>query len=60
MMHRTQIYTPERDIEKLRYMKETTGKSVGEIVRGIISEYLENLDRKEKKAKKNLMAILGK
>jgi len=60
MMHRTQIYTPERDIEKLRYMKETTGKSVGEIVRGIISEYLENLDRKKKKAKKNLMAILGK
>jgi predicted DNA-binding protein len=60
MMHRTQIYIPEHDIEKLRYMKETTGKSVGEIVRGIISEYLENLDRKEKKAKKNLMAILGK
>lgn len=60
MMHRTQIYIPDIDMDKLRYMKEITGKSVGEIVRGIISEYLDKLDKQERKAKKNLIQILGK
>jgi hypothetical protein len=54
MMHRTQICIPDRDMEKLWSMKEITGKSVGEIVRGIISEYLDKQDKREYEVKKSI------
>lgn len=46
MMHRTQIYIPERDIVRLREISKETGKSIGELVRRLIDEYLEKLDKK--------------
>lgn len=52
MMHRTQIYIPDRDMERLRSISEESGKSVGEIVRRLIDEYLEKLDKKNSKQKK--------
>jgi metal-responsive CopG/Arc/MetJ family transcriptional regulator len=46
MMHRTQIYIPERDIEKLREISKESGKSISEIIRCLLDEYLEKWHRK--------------
>ena len=48
MMHRTQIYIPERDIKRLRDISRETGKSIGELVRRLIDEYFEKLDKAKK------------
>jgi predicted DNA-binding protein len=44
-MHRTQVYIPERDIKRLREISKETGKSIGELVRRLIDEYLEKVDK---------------
>lgn len=45
-MHRTQLYIPERDIENLREIHRETGKSISEIIRCLLDEYLEKWHKK--------------